>query len=136
MEGLAKMSHELNRLTWREWRFLPVALKDDEVRARGEHLADTIYRRRALEAEQAAEKKAMKEDLDSLDNEIVALAVAVNDRREIRSVEIEVRANLTLGMAEEVRMDTGEITVTRPLDEKDKMRAQSGLPFDEPKGQD
>ena len=130
------MSHELNRLTWREWRFLPVALKDDEVRARGEHLADTIYRRRALEAEQAAEKKAMKEDLDSLDNEIVALAVAVNDRREIRSVEIEVRANLTLGMAEEVRMDTGEITVTGPLDEMDMMRAETGLPFDEPKGQD
>ena len=130
------MSHELNRLTWKEWRFLPVALTNDEVRARGEQLADTVYRRRALEADQAAEKKAMKDELDGLAVEIEALATTVNDRREIRSVEVQIRANLTLGMAEEVRTDTGEITTTRPLDEKDKMRAQTGLPFDEPKEQD
>ena len=128
------MSHELDRLTWKEWRFLPVALKDDEVRARGEQLADTITRRRALEVEQAAEKKAMKDALDEIDAEIGKLATTVSERREVRSVEIEVRANLTLGIAEEIRTDTGEITTTRPLDVKDKMRAQSGFPFDEPKG--
>ena len=123
------MSHELNRLTWTEWRFLPVALKDDEVRARGEQLADTIYRLRSLEVEQATAKKAMKDALDEIDAEIGKLATVVNERREVRSVEVEVRANLTLGMAEEVRRDTGEITTTRPLDEKDKMRAQAGFAF-------
>lgn len=127
------MSHELNRLTWKEWRFLPVALGDDEVRARGEQLADTVRRRNDLEIEQATEKKAMKEALDGIESEISKLAMVVNERRETRSVEVEIRANLAIGLAEEVRTDTGEIIKSRALDEKDKMRAQAGLPFDEPK---
>ena len=127
------MSHELNSLTWKEWRFLPVALGDDEVRARGEQLADTVQRRNTLEIEQAGAKKAMKEDLDGVDAEVTKLALIVSERSEVRSVEVEIRANLSIGLAEEVRTDTGEIIRSRPLDEKDKLRSQTGLPFDEPK---
>ena len=125
------MSKELNQLTWKEWRFLPVSLDDAEVRARGEQLADTVRRRNELEVEQATVKKAMKEAADSVEAEITKLALIVNERRETRSVEVEIRANLSIGLAEEVRTDTGEIIKSRPLDEKDKMRSQTGLPFDE-----
>ena len=127
------MSHELNRLTWKEWRFLPVALTDGEVQARGEQLADTVARRNALALEQATERKRMKEAFDDVESEITKLALTVNERREVRSVEVEVRATLAIGLAEEVRTDTGEIVLSRALNEKDKMRAQTGLPFNEPK---
>lgn len=129
------MSHELNRLTWKEWRFLPVALTDVEVQARGEQLADTVQRRNALAIEQAAERKRMKDAFDDAESEITKLALIVNERREVRSVEVEVRANLAIGLAEEVRTDTGEIILSRPLEAKDKLRAQVGLPFDEPRTQ-
>jgi hypothetical protein len=83
-----------------------------------------IKERDELEVAQKAEKDRMKSSMDSVEGRIHRIARVVNERVEERSVSVELRCNLTLGLVEEVRVDTGEIVVSRAATKEDKLRAQ------------
>ena len=125
----------MSGLAWKESRFLMCPLTDDEVQARGEALADAVRRHEKVTAENKTAKEAMKRAEETVEGEIGKLARIVNDRQEQRSVEVELRANFTLRLVEEVRTDTGEIITTRSVEERDKLRAQATLPLNEEKPQ-
>ena len=114
--------------TWKESRILPVALTPDEVRERGELLARELETLANMETQQTAEKKEMKDDLDTQYGQVNQIARVVRDRIEQRPVEVECRLNMALGLVEEVRVDTGEIITTRNFREGDKLRLQQQLP--------
>lgn len=111
-------------LTWKETRFLSVPLTPAEIQQRGEQLANLVKERNELDTTQSAEKKRMKEAMEGLDGQIASTAAIVNSRVETRSVQVEMRCNLTLGMVEEVRIDTGEVVTSRAATKEDKIRAQ------------
>lgn len=111
-------------LTWKETRFLQVPLTSDEIRERGEQLANLIKERDELEVEQKATRDRMKSAMDSVEGRIHRIARVVNERVEERSVQVELRCNLALGLVEEVRIDTGEIVTSRAATKEDKLRAQ------------
>lgn len=114
--------------TWKESRILPVTLTPDDVRERGELLARELETLTNMETQQTAEKKEMKDDLDTQYGQVNQLARVVRDRLEQRPVECECRLNMALGLVEEVRTDTGEIITTRNFRESDKLRLQQQLP--------
>ena len=116
-------------LTWKESRFLMCPLTDNEVRARGEALADAVQRADRLAAENKAAKDTMKTEEAEIEAEIGKLAQIVATRSEQRSVEVELRANFTLRLVEEIRTDTGETIRTRDVEERDKLRMQADLPL-------
>jgi hypothetical protein len=124
-------------MTWKESRFLPVPLTQEEVGQRGEQLADLIKERDDLTLTQKKEKDRMKSAMDGIDGRIRHLAKMVNERIEERSVSVEVRYNTSLHMIEEVRTDSGEVIKTRTPTEEDKVRAaaeqQSKLPGVDPR---
>lgn len=118
------MGEITNAITWTETRYLSVPLTPDELRERGELLADLVRSAAAMEAEHTDQRKAMKDDEKTLDGRVQHLAGVVNARAEERSVRVEVRYNPTLALIEEVRTDTGEVVETRQPTADDKARAQ------------
>ncbi len=115
----------MSTITWKEERFLQVPLTSDEVRSRGEQLADAVCERSVILERQKAEKERMRDELEAIDGRIRRLAAVVSDGVEERSVPVEVRVNLVLGLLEEIRIDTGEIVKSRAATEEDKRRAQA-----------
>ena len=65
-----------------------------------------------------------KDDMDAVEGKIQKLARIVNERVEERSIQVEMRCNVALGLIEEVRSDTGEVIVSRTATKEDKLRAQ------------
>lgn len=114
----------MSTLNWKETRFLQVPLTDAEIQARGEQLANAIKERDDLEVTQKAEKDRMKDDMSAVEGRIHSLARVVSERVEERSVQVELRCNLGLGLVEEVRCDTGEVIKSRAATKEDKLRAQ------------
>ena len=114
----------MNTLTWKETRFLSVPLTPEEIRQRGEQLANLVKECAELEVQQKAERERMKEALGAVEGRITSLARIVNERVEERSVQVEMRCNLALGLVEEVRIDTGEVVSSRAATKEDKLRAQ------------
>lgn len=112
-------------ITWRETRFLPVPLTPDEVRQRGEQLADVVKESDELAAAHKKERDRMKQAEEMAESRIRHLAKIVNDRVEERSVQVELRYNTGLNMIEEVRTDTGEVMKTRAPSQEDKVRASA-----------
>jgi len=110
-------------LTWKETRFLNVPLTPDELRQRGEQLANLVKDRDELALEQKKQKDGMKEDMEGVEGRIRHLALIINDRVEERSVQVELRYSTVLHLIEEVRTDTGEIVKTRQPTADDKLRA-------------
>ena len=119
-------------LTWKETRFLKVPLSPDEIQARGEQLAKLFGEAMMLAIAHKAARDAMREEADRLDAQVHRLAGIVRERVEERSVDVELRLHLTLGLVEEVRLDSGETVKSRAVTEEDKLRAQMSLPHDDP----
>lgn len=112
-------------ITWTEPRVLRVALIEAELRERGELLADALARIDALEGEQKAQREAMKQAMDAAGGQVRKLANVIRERAEERTVRVELRANLTLGLVEEIRVDTGEHLRSRDMTRDDKIRAET-----------
>jgi hypothetical protein len=119
-------------IVWKDARSIMVRLSEEEVRARGELLASAVKKHGAVVEAHAAEKKAMAELEKSCTRDIARLAEIVNDRREERIVDVELRANLKTGMVDVVRLDTGELLEQRVMEEKERLRLQGRLPLGEP----
>ena len=121
------MGNVTGETTWIETRYLQVPLTPDELRERGELLADLVRGAALLEEQHARERKAMKDAATTLNGRIQHLAAIVNARAEERSVKVEVRYNPVLALIEEVRTDTGEVVQTRAPTPEDKARAQAAM---------
>lgn len=119
-------------IIWRDARSIKVRLTEDEVRARGELLASSVKKRESVVEAHATEKKAMRELEEDCTRDIARLAEIVNERREERIIDVELRVNLKTGMVDVVRLDTGEVIEQRVMEEKERMRLQGRLPLGEP----
>jgi hypothetical protein len=113
--------------TWRESRFLPVPLNLDEIRLRGEQLAQACHMKIHVLTEHKARREDMKAELADIELEIFKLSRVLNDHVEERAVEVECRLNPALSIVEEVRIDTGELIRTRAAVRGDMVRAQNDL---------
>lgn len=114
--------------TWRESRFLAVILTDEELQSRGQQLADAVQKRDELEAEQKAEREEMKERMVSAEASIGHLAKIVNERKEVRPVDVECRLNVDRHEVTTVRLDSAEVIERREAVPTDAMRLQATLP--------
>ena len=105
---------------------LPVKLTDIEVLAKGSELASTIQEVGSEEESQKNLKDQMKAKLSELAARQTRLAIIVATRTEYRDVEVQVEGTED-GQIREVRLDTGEIMLTRPPRDDERQFALSGM---------
>lgn len=110
----------------RTWE-LPVKLTLDETKLRSEALGKAIQEHADIEAEKDASNKRFKERLESLDLDISRLGRICREGRELRHVPVTDHKDYDRGTVETVRLDTGEVVGSRPMNEDER---QAGL-FDE-----
>ena len=115
----------MSTTTWTETRWLSCPLMSDEVMVRGQQLAAAVKEYNAEAAEQKDEKAAMKARLDEIETRLDQLARVVNEKAELRDVQVEIRADLALKLIEEVRTDSGELLGSRTMSDGDRLQAQT-----------
>lgn len=104
--------------TFKVERKLPVTLKQEEITVRVAEIAKAIEDRSGLEAQTLVLKnqiKSLAQRIGVLDDEIDRIGGVLKTGREERSVEVAVTLDLKNNRYEEVRTDTGEVTVDRAL---------------------
>ena len=78
----------MSTLTWKETRFLQVPLTADEIRERGEQLANLVRERGELQVTQKAERDRMRTERDRVEGRIHRIAgvviVRARDGRVVR----------------------------------------------------
>lgn len=94
---------------------LPVPLTKEELLQRADRLSWTLAELRALEIEQEAAKKRMKEKHDELKGEVSGLTKTVRERTEERTVEVVILLDDDNKKVYSVRTDSGEVISTRPM---------------------
>jgi len=102
-------------------RSLPVKLKDEELRKVSRDLAEAVQDVAAEERRQTDLKAQMKQRLAELAAKKTRLALVVARGEEYRDVEIELIVT-DGGQVEEVRTDTREIVIRRPLLDEERQR--------------
>jgi hypothetical protein len=118
--------------SWTETRFLSCLLTPEEIRARGEQLAQSIRECETLLTEERARRDEAKEAITRAESQVGSLAKIVLERAEVRAVPVECVVSIALGIVEERRTDTGELLRSREATPADKARLQGVLPLDEP----
>lgn len=119
-ETMSEATAELLKLNRKETRSLPVKLREDELRDRGDQLASVIQDLRAEEDRQVDAKAHMKARLAELDAKKTQLAIVISRREEPRNVDVEVWHDYARFMVETVRTDTGETIHTRRMEDHEK----------------
>ena len=94
-------------------QLLATLLNQEELTARALELAKTVQDTGAEVELQKSLKDQMKAKLSELGAKTTRLSQVVSSGHEYRSTEVEVRM-ADNGQVQEVRLDTGEIIVTRP----------------------
>ena len=101
-------------------RHLSVTLTEADILTHSRLLAATVREVAQEEAAQKEQKDNMKAKLSMLLAKITYESGLVHSGKEYREVEVEVR--MGNGVAEEVRTDTGEIILTRPLTDQERQQ--------------
>lgn len=107
-------------------RSLPVRLTQQEVLERGEQLARTVTDLRVAEEVEKARKNEVKMTLDGKKLEVERLSEVVSKREEPRQVDCEERVSVVNGIAQIVRLDTGEVIETRSLSREELADLRQG----------
>lgn len=94
---------------------LPVALTDEELRARGAELARKVQLAEELTEARKDAAKAAADEIKEVAAEVASLSTVVTSRREYRDVEVDVRKNLEARTMDTFRIDTGELVHSRGL---------------------
>lgn len=110
-------TEELRRYT----KPMTCRLNDDELRQYGDDLARTLEEIDDQALREDSIKKELKARMSELESKRTAVAIKVRRREELRDVEVAVVV-LDSGVAQEVRLDTGEVITTRPLRDDEKQR--------------
>ena len=92
---------------------LPVTLTQDKTLTLSRELANTVQAVGAEVEEQKNVKDQMKAKLSELQARLTRISIVVATGKEYRQVEVEYQIT-NQGLVQEVRMDTGEILITRP----------------------
>jgi hypothetical protein len=104
-------------------KILPVKLTKDELREKGEKLAELIGQAEALKTEAKDRAKDYRDQLEILSEETGHLASIVRAKAEDRDVECRVEKNFDRGVVETFRNDTGETVSTETLTEEERQEA-------------
>lgn len=99
---------------------LPVKLDDDELLERGKQLVDNMRKTAVAESEREAENKKRKGDIELLEGITARLAGVIQNGSEDRDVDCEIRKDFEHGVVTVVRLDTGEVVETRPMDAQER----------------
>jgi len=103
-----------------EARSLPVKLTDEELRERGDSLAQVIQNLRTEEDRQVDIKAQMKARLAELDAKKTQLAITISRREEDREVMVDTYHDYDRLKVEMVRQDTGETINSRRMTEAEQ----------------
>lgn len=99
---------------------LPVRLSDNEIKLRGEKLADLLREIGVLDEEKKLESKKYSDKIKEKEIEANEVADAIRSGQEDRDVEIERRPDYTKEVVEVIRLDTGEIIASEPMTDEDR----------------
>ena len=94
-------------------QLLPVMLTQEEILALSRELAHTVQTVGAEAEHQKNLKDSMKAKMSELQARMTRISLVVAAGTEYRQVEVEYRLTAE-GLIQEVRLDTGEIQITRP----------------------
>jgi len=106
---------------------LSTPLTDHEKMDRGRALARVIEDHHAEETKQEAMKREMKFTLAGFEAERDRLSAIVSRGEELRSVEVEERANYETDTYSRVRLDTGEVLEERRLRDDERQTVMPGV---------
>jgi hypothetical protein len=104
-------------------RNVPCRLTEDELRQRGDSLAEVVESRHAEEKRQADLKSQMKARITELEAKQTQLAIAISRKEEYRDVSCDIFGDPTHDTATVVRRDTGEAIEKRPLTDAERQKA-------------
>lgn len=104
-------------------RNLPCRLTEDELRQRGDALAEVVQELHAEEQRQADVKAQMKARVTELEAKQTRFAITISRKEEYRDIECDVFGDPERGVVELVRRDSGEVVETRPMTEDERQRA-------------
>ena len=104
-----------------ETRRLRTALSQDELVERAQELASVIQRINTEVETQTTIKNQMKARMSELHGEQNRLALVVDRREDIRDVEVTILFDGS--KVQEVRKDTGEVILVRPLRDAERQVA-------------
>jgi len=95
-----------------ETRELLVELTQDEIRERGEELAERVILAARLRQDKSEEMRRRNDDIKTCDAEVARLSYVVESGTDYRQVECEWRH--VGGTAQLVRLDTGAVVEAEP----------------------
>lgn len=90
-------------------------LTPDELRERGDRLAELLDERDRIDADLVMARQRAKSEHAAIEPELGDLRSQIKTRHELREVDCEVRFDFSDGKAYTVRTDTGEIVRSRAL---------------------
>jgi hypothetical protein len=99
-----------------------VKLTAEEWAERAEGMAAAFAKMEELDEKLKLKKAEHKAKYEVLQEKHKDLAKQVRTREEYRSVEVEIRADWTLGKIETYRMDTGECIRSREMTPQERQR--------------
>lgn len=124
-EGAASAAEDRqakDRVLAREDRDLPVTLTPREKAARSEELVQAMSKQRRLEDELEGVKADFKGRIARVADDVGALFRTLERGTEIRSVSCERRVNVDGESVDTIRLDTGELVVSRPMTPEERQR--------------
>lgn len=110
------------RIAKTETRVLPVKLNNDELRERGDSLAQVIQDLNTEERRQVDIKAQMKARLSELEARQTQLAITISRREEERDVTVDIYHDFERLKVETVRRDTGETIHRREMTQDELQR--------------
>lgn len=119
---MAKKKKEFEIVT----RVLPVELNDKEIQERGEKLAEIEQQLQGTREDAAADAARFRERKKSLNEQIAKLATQINDGKESRQVECELRPDYRRNLMEIVRTDLDEVVDSRALTAEERQLELGG----------
>lgn len=100
-------------------RILPVQLKEDEIKVKGEELAKAVDEHRKLEDEKKASAADFTKRLKASTANIIEVAKIVETGKEMREVPVRKDFDAKLNLCRIFRTDTDELVEARPMTEEE-----------------
>lgn len=101
---------------------LRVALTPEEQRAKGLRLADLVREHTEMLAAHKEKRAEMKAEIESINAKVLDCRYDVSSCTEVRAVDCEVIADFGRGVVETIRIDTGAVVASRPINADDRQR--------------
>jgi len=109
---------------------LPCRLSEEEIDERGREAGALAADLERFKEHAKKEKKKLTDKEKDMTEKLFGLGKAVETGVETRDVGCYEHANLARYVVETVRMDTGTVVRTRPMDEQERKKAAQGDLFD------